>query len=124
MKTARQIAQLRRWPAIVIHQQRANGGGSGVGIERPGEPDGRSRIHLGIVVEKEDVFRVGRAPPEVHGLRESEVLGQPERLASLGFFEGFQAAPQQSRPVAGNHDHGDARRPLFLLLVLLGCQAT
>jgi predicted DNA-binding antitoxin AbrB/MazE fold protein len=83
-------------------------------------------------VEKENVFRVGRAPPEVHGLGESEVLGQPdelrlrkigvelcatiaraivhhddlERLASLRLLEGFQAAPQEGRPVAGNGVRG------------------
>ena len=143
-------AQLRRGPAFVIHQQRASRGGIGVGIQRLGQPDGRSRLHLGIVVEEENVFGVGRAPAEVHGLGESEVLGQPdelrlreigvelraavaraivhhddlERLASLGLFEGFQAAPQQGRPVARNHHHRYARRLLFLLRILLGCQAT
>ena len=150
LAVGRQSAQLRRRPALVIHQQRASRGGIGVGIERLGEPDSRPRLHLGIVVEEENVFRVGRAPPDVHGLGESEVLGQPdelrlreigvelraavagaivhhddlERLASLGLFEGFQAAPQQVRPVAGNHHHRYARRPLFLFRVLLGRQAT
>ena len=141
---------MRRRLAGVIHQQRAGRGGVGVRIQRLGQTDGRPRLHLGIVVKEENVFRIGRAPPEVHGLGESEVLGQPdelrlrkigvelraavaggivhhhdlERLASLRLLEGFQAAPQQGRPVAGNHHHRDARRPLYLLRILLGCQAT
>jgi hypothetical protein len=40
-----------------------------------------------------------------------------ERLAPLGLFEGFQAAPQQGRPVARNHHHRHARRPLDLLWI-------
>jgi len=67
------------WPASSTSSGQAAealGFASSVSARRIGRP----RLHLGIVVKEENVFRIGRAPPEVHGLGESEVLGQPDEL--------------------------------------------
>ena len=76
----RQTAELRRGLSLAVHQQRADGGGIGVGIQRVGQNADGGWLHFGVVVEEENVLRVGRAPAQIQGFGQPEILGQADEL--------------------------------------------
>ena len=111
MAVRRQVAELRSGPAFLVHQQGTHRGRLGVGIQHAGQVRRGGRLHLGVVVQEEDVRRVGRAPTQIEGLGEAEVLGQQDPLALaklvgklLGEFGGAVLGPvvhhDQLEPVA------------------------
>ena len=148
LAVGRKHAELRGRPAFAIHQQRADGSYVAMGIEHLGEAQDGSGFDFRVVVEKENVFRVGSAPSDIEGFGQAEVLGKADELdlgeagveigaavgraivdqdhlkslASFGFLDGVEASPKQLHAVVGDDHDRNARRLFLLFLVLLGGQ--